>query len=336
AHEATAQTASGFFGNTGKEEVHEAAPTPNKNFFLDDLVRRYEMARPRRTPPIPESSEKSSANWLAKRPASGAAGTVRGSTQIWPNSNAKKPASKSYFNLRSLLGLDAISGWYLLAFFTICLLVHGATRNDYFSVTDFVSRHSGNQRCLLSAEDFNHGDVEGRRYAYTARPVLIKNVPGLLQDLYDSKPDSYKVQDDAGQFYRLQNRVRTLREGALHMSEERRQKDWYFAGATPTKRSGRKLRQYYSRPDFLPSTMCPSLVASADQGPQKSGRWCLRRSARERLSLLHITVHRRRQYSTSTPTAGTAFHATRAITYIGPIFSSHNWFLSTTELMKLH
>uniref|UniRef100_A0A1I8GHS9 Cupin_8 domain-containing protein n=1 Tax=Macrostomum lignano TaxID=282301 RepID=A0A1I8GHS9_9PLAT len=271
--------------------------------FLDDLVAAVRDGSAKENAADPESSEKSSAELaryallrvqLARSEARLKSGELK----------PKKPASKSYFNLRSLLGLDAISGWYLLAFFTICLLVHGH-RNDYFSVTDFVS-DTLNQRCLLSAEDFimemsrapvNCGMCKDMRempveynmtrelflkkYAYTARPVLIKNVVkdwralqnfslDFFKNLYDSKPDSYKVQDDAGQFFAYKTEFGTLRE-ALHMSEERRQKDWYFGWSNADEEIGQKLRQYYSRPDFLPEDAESSRIDWMFMGISRKG-----------------------------------------------------------------
>uniref|UniRef100_A0A1I8FDI8 JmjC domain-containing protein n=1 Tax=Macrostomum lignano TaxID=282301 RepID=A0A1I8FDI8_9PLAT len=243
----------------------------------------------------PESSEKSSAELaryallrvqLARSEARLKSGELK----------TKKPASKSYFNLRSLLGLDAHFWLVSPGLLHICLLVHG-TANDYFSVT--TSCPTLEPALLLSAEDFNHGDVEGPNFSLD-----------FFKNLYDSKPDSYKVQDDAGQFFAYKTEFGTLRE-ALHMSEERRQKDWYFAGATRRRDRAEKLRQYYSRrtsclrmlslaastgcswasPGRAPAAhrLCVRPSWQAQIKAAKSGRWCLRRSVRERLSLLQTS-----------------------------------------------
>lgn len=101
-----------------------------------------------------------------------------------------------------------------------------------------------------------------KKFAFTGVPVLIKGAAShwkaidtfnydWLQSTYDNVHGSYDQHEINGQFFPYKTEFKNLEE-ALHMSDERRNKSWYFGWSNVQPEIVSVLRSYYKRPIFLP------------------------------------------------------------------------------------
>ncbi|CAG4962668.1 unnamed protein product [Colias eurytheme] len=106
------------------------------------------------------------------------------------------------------------------------------------------------------------------KYAYSSKPMIVKNAIGhwravkefsydLFQKLYEDTVGSYESLDEGCQFLNFKSDLFTLKE-VFSMPKERvnnepGQKPWYVGWGNCHQGILRKLRKYYSVPNFLPS-----------------------------------------------------------------------------------